>query len=342
MKSSFSRAVVVGALVLTVVSLDREGRAAGPSASSPVQDEAKKHFNAGIQAMQSAQWEKARAELLLAWQSEANYRIAANLGRVELELGRHRDAAEHLTYCLRNATAMSAAHKAAVQALFDEARAKVGELRVKLSEPGAEVLVDGGVVGKTPIAGVFVEPGRRTITARKAGKTFEEKPVDIGAGQTAEVVILERRTTPASMSKSTAPRRSDEQASRWKWWAVPTAAGVAAVGLGVGFGLRVRANGLSDDAEARGTELAGRTPLDQKVCGPESPPANQGGCAEILSTLKKKDSAADISTAGFIVGGVGAASAIVMALWPARAREAVQVVPVVQRSESGLRIVGSF
>src|SRR5262245_61257218 len=52
------------------------------------------HYEKGVKATNANQWQKAREEFLAAWQLKHHYQIAANLGRVELKLGMHRDAAE--------------------------------------------------------------------------------------------------------------------------------------------------------------------------------------------------------------------------------------------------------
>ena len=46
-------------------------------------------------------WTAAHAAFLEAWKLNEHYQIAANLGSMEIKLGRFRDAAEHLAIYLR-------------------------------------------------------------------------------------------------------------------------------------------------------------------------------------------------------------------------------------------------
>src|SRR6185503_10534547 len=99
------------------------------------------------------------------------YDLAGNLGNVELALGRPRDAAEHLSFCLKNFPATGTAKQLEfIRSRLAEARQKVGALSIQVSEGGAEVLVDGRSIGRSPLADeVFVDPGSRRIEARLNG-----------------------------------------------------------------------------------------------------------------------------------------------------------------------------
>lgn len=108
------------------------------------------------------QWDKARTFLLSAWRIQKHWKIAVNLGRAEVQVGKSRDAAEHLEFFLREAPVVKPEERKAVEAMLKEATAKVGALQVKRAAHGAEVSVDGELVGKAPLKGeLFVEPERK-------------------------------------------------------------------------------------------------------------------------------------------------------------------------------------
>ena len=55
--------------------------------------------------------------------------------------------------------------------LYEDARAETGPITIAVDLPGADVVVDGKVVGKSPLEDpVFVEPGHHTIEARLGAK----------------------------------------------------------------------------------------------------------------------------------------------------------------------------
>ena len=152
--------------------------------------EAARHYEEGVKAAKSERWNKAHEEFLAAWKLKQHYQIAANLGRAELQIGKYRDAAEHLAYFLREAPNVDGAERAAAQAMLDKARAKVGALRVGVNPEGAEISIDGVPVGKSPLPHeVFVEPGSRTFAARLKGYAPAEVSLDVAAGSSHQVVL---------------------------------------------------------------------------------------------------------------------------------------------------------
>jgi len=67
-----------------------------------------------------------------------------------------------------------------------------GRLLVKVSEPGASVLIDGQLVGSSPLAALPLEAGPHVVTVEKVGFARTQKDVDIPAGAdvTAELTLL--------------------------------------------------------------------------------------------------------------------------------------------------------
>ncbi|MBK9263250.1 MAG: PEGA domain-containing protein [Polyangiaceae bacterium] len=251
MKTLLSRLVTTAAFALTMSFAPCDAVATEPSVSAPQQPEAQKLLELGVKALQSKQWEKAQRNLLEAWRIEKHYRIAANLGLVEIERGQFRSAAEYLVYCLRNESDMPESHKVAIRGLFEKASARIGTLDVRTDAMGATILVDGEVVGHTPIATIFVEPGKRTVTARMAGKAFVAQHVEIAAGEEQKVVILEEAPRP-----SPSPLQFEEEPSNWSMAAVPLG-GLALAGFGVGVGCTVAMGEHGISAESRDNRQVG-------------------------------------------------------------------------------------
>ncbi len=67
---------------------------------------------------------------------------------------------------------------------------RIGHLAVKSHLPGAEVVVDSQVVGKTPLStSLSIVPGKHTVELRRAGYTTAKQEVDLGDGATGEVTL---------------------------------------------------------------------------------------------------------------------------------------------------------
>lgn len=175
---------LVAALALPVVaSSEAAAQSAGASAQSG--KTAGQFFEEGTKAADAGRWEEARTAFTEAWKLKQHWQIAAHLGRAELMAGRYPDAAEHLSYFLREAKGVSEDDRKHTQEMLDQALTKVGAVTVSVNVEGAEVLVDGRVVGKAPIERpVFVEPGKRVFEARREGYATARVTEEVRAGGT--------------------------------------------------------------------------------------------------------------------------------------------------------------
>ena len=225
------------------------------------------HYEDGVKAAKSAQWAKARESFLAAWKIKQHFQIAANLGRAELKLRKYRDAAEHLAFFLKEASGATPEELKAAQAMLDEARAKVGAVSVLVDRPGAQVLVDGVAVGKTPIEQeVFVEPGRRQIEAKLGGFADDRRSLDVVAGASQKVLLTLQPNPSAVADRGPADRglspngmdlaaESDKERVKPKETAgtastalLVTGIGATAVAAGVGVVSLLIAKGKGNDA----------------------------------------------------------------------------------------------
>jgi hypothetical protein len=139
------------------------------------------------------------ADAVRAWRlalelGATNPELVCHIGNLELRLNRYRDAAESLTRCMVDMRPAKTPADATLQkdhrADLAKARLEVGALRIEIDRPGAEVAVDGRVVGVSPVQGeVFVDPGRHWITAVFDGRAPAAEVVEIAKG-TSRVVRL--------------------------------------------------------------------------------------------------------------------------------------------------------
>jgi len=187
----------------------------GAAEPDPTKSATQLLYNEGVAFAKKGEWEKAYQAFLSAWKLREHWQIAANLGRAELMTGRHVAAAEHLSFFLREAKDITGPDRAAVQKLLNEAKQRIATLTVKVNRPGAEVVIDGQVVGQAPVSReLYMDAGLHTVEARLGAESAEPVTVDIAAGQSRQVGLAfrnrivvpesspqaerdERKTTPA-------------------------------------------------------------------------------------------------------------------------------------------------
>jgi hypothetical protein len=227
--------------------------------------------------------------------------------------------------------------------------AKLTRLRIVVSTKvdGLEVRRDGSRVGDaqwgTPLP---VDPGDHAFEARAPGKKPWAKTLAVvGEGATVDVTIppLEEdnldglvppilptsRAAPGSGAPpSSRPADGDgsgDRGARLTWAAIVGGVGLVATGVGIGFG--VSASSKWSDAD--------------KACP-------GGHCTRVADQRLGKDAgtAADISTAMFVVGGIGLATGLVLWLTAPSgepsSNQAVRVTPMLTRDSGGLQVGGTL
>jgi len=195
----------------------------------------------GTAAYRHGQLDRARLLYLSAWRAQHHWQIAGSLGHTEAALGRHRDAAEHLAVYLRETRDLPSVEprdRALLTAELSRALGKVGVITVAAA-PGAEVLVDGSVAGKAPLADpLFVDPGRHVVEVRLAGYRPATEARDLAPGGSAQInVKLAPAPAPPAATRIVmvpAPRPPAPRADR-RILIAGGAATAALLGVGIGF-----------------------------------------------------------------------------------------------------------
>ncbi|MEZ4300194.1 MAG: protein kinase [Polyangiaceae bacterium] len=109
-------------------------------------------------------------------------RIAGNLGRAELKLGKHRDGVAHLAFFLRHERGLDEQTVTEMSALLEQAKSRIGTLRVRVKQAGATISVDGSPVGTSPMEDdLYVNPGTHKIDVRTPTAS-ETRELTLGAG----------------------------------------------------------------------------------------------------------------------------------------------------------------
>ncbi|WP_437956491.1 hypothetical protein WME76_34545 [Sorangium sp. So ce119] len=143
----------------------------GVPATSRAGERAAQLYREGNQFYDEGRFAEAEARYQAAWDLQQSFDVAGNLGNVELEVNQPREAAEHLLYALDTFPLGEKLEKRTfLQKRLAEAKSQVGTLWISVNVDDAEVLIDGKLIGQSPLdTQVFVDPGKRTLEARRAG-----------------------------------------------------------------------------------------------------------------------------------------------------------------------------
>jgi len=251
---------------LAASSLMAQTPAAAVQVKPTSEEDAKRLSDEGQKAANGKQWAKAREAFAEAYRLAPQPSRALALARVELMLGKFRDAAEHFGVGLREAKDLSAAQRREAEASLAKCVAKVGALVIKVEPAGAEVFIDGASVGTAPLPGpVYVEPGSHRVEAKLDGKQPVSERVGIVAGASLDVEMTLRDAEGASsivvkdrgkpvVTPPVVPARN----KKLIYAGIGVGAGLAAIGLGTGIAAGVIGKQSHDEWDANDCTSARR------------------------------------------------------------------------------------
>ncbi|WP_159397663.1 hypothetical protein [Sorangium cellulosum] len=306
-------------------------------------------FSAGTEAYYRKDWSQCRTKLLAAWDILKHWQIAVNLGECELELGFHRDAAEHLAYALRTMPAKAGAEKrVAVESLLDKLAAHIVTLTLTIDPPDAEVFVGGKSLGRGPFeAPVYLDANtRHTLVIRAEGRKEHRESIDGRPGLRWDVVQrLDPAAAPPPPPPLPKPVPVPGMPAPSKLPAIVMGA-LAVLGLTSGTTLLVAGSSKRSEAEqlAAGIKKGG--------CAADATPVD-AQCAQVEHVARVSDARHNGGVA-FLVGGglaaVGAVSYLLLSpgLFEQRSRSPqqngprVRVAPVASGHSGGVLVKGVF
>jgi tetratricopeptide (TPR) repeat protein len=324
-------------------------------------DEADEHFKKGKEASSAGDYKTAEREYQAAWNQRKAYDVAANLAQMEIELGEHREAAEHLLYALRHFPAYDA-KKAAIKVKMEEALAQekkeVGTLRVKVNVPGAAVYVNEKLIEAELLADeVYVDAGDATIEAKASGYRAARQQIKAEKGKEYPVALeLVPDAGPPAVSAvpsaapsgtaSVPPAANGAETPSSKRSMVP-----AFVIGGVGLAALIAGGALVGVAEGKKADVFSKMPRDAKgnpLCGQSAPAGAAPGslCDQLRARAGDVQTLGNASIAMFAIGGAAAVAAIAYWAWPSKpagpGKPAALLVPVLAADGGGLQWTGSF
>lgn len=341
-----SRSLCLVAALLAATSIPAPPAHAQP-ASTPETDRARELHRAGDVAFKAGKLEEARTAYLAAWALKKHWQIATNLGDAELRTGRPRDAAEHLAFALREGSEMSAAQRDGVRRALEDAKTQVATVEVQIAPEGADVVIDGAFVGRSPLADpVFLAPGEHAVEVKKVGYVARSEKVVAAAGSAkplrielvAEGAAGTAPAPPAGSSPTPTPppeEEADDGPGVAPWILI---GGGAAVAIGGGLLLGV---GLSEQSSS--ADLGAEIVAEGGSCEPASA-GFESRCDELASGESTGNTLAGVGTALLIGGGAAVVGgAVWMLVAPsASTDQGLVLTPIIAPGTAAFQARGHF
>lgn len=159
-------------LLLTATSASlHAGRAEAQQAQAdPFTDMARARFQEGVKLFDQGKYEEARVAFLQAWALRKHQAVLLNLAQSELRSNHFVEAARHFSEFLREYPQADPAELKIARTSLESARNHTARLQVNSNVAGADVFVDGELIGRTPLPeAIDVAPGIRKVEVRLSG-----------------------------------------------------------------------------------------------------------------------------------------------------------------------------
>ena len=150
---------------------------------------AHEHFDRGLAASNEQHFGEAAEEFEAAYRLWPEFKVLYNIAKVNVALGRPVESVDAFeSYLERGGAQIRPERIEEVRREIDAQMARIGTIVVRSSRDGAEVRVDGRLIGTTPLARpVRVGAGKHTVEALVAGLPSQLRDVDIAGKDQLEI-----------------------------------------------------------------------------------------------------------------------------------------------------------
>ncbi|MEZ4311134.1 MAG: hypothetical protein R3F14_24090 [Polyangiaceae bacterium] len=296
---------------------------------------AAKHYKAGAALAKKGEWEKAYPEMVSAWDSFRHWQIAASLAKVEVEVGKYRDALRHLTFA-RESGKVPEGDRPAIERAFERAKRSMGTIDLRATcDKTAEVLLDGEKLGDAPFEEpTLVDPGTHVIEVR-SGVRHVRGSVDVAARKVVKLSLHLEIPLPPVEKKVKPPPPPTTLDLR-----MPFAVGLSALSAS-GFVVGALLYGNSRDAAGRVGRLMEGAPSGQ---------CPTFGCDAARQELQRRDDLQVGAIASFTIGGMATLGSGILwamlvsdgAIPKKRSTPQAWVLPLASPDHGGLLLQGAF
>jgi hypothetical protein len=303
-------------------------------------EELQKLYMEGEDALHRMAFTEAETLFTKAWGLSKSFDVAGRLGEAKLDMGKYREAAQYISYALRNAAPSTrASRREALKKDLEDARKKLATVKLTASVVEAKIAIDGVVVDPIFLGPeLFVEPGKHTFEASADGYDTAKQVVDTKVGEIFVVSLTLERPSARPLPTS-APTSAPSSGTPW-----PAAALAGAGGLGVVLGAVFVgvAEARKGDAYAAAKDTF---TADGKPTCPKQGPGPTPACDKIRGATSDVDLFGNMGVGAFIAGGVlvaGAVGYMFLLAPPKDGAKTSQLVPVVSPQGGGFVWRGSF
>ncbi len=291
---------------------------ANPAPASPEDDRVRQAaalFEKGNEAADAGRHAAAYRAYRESWDLARDYKTAANLAMVEIELQRWTDAANHIAYTLAHTPIDEEPERLnSLYRTFESVKARISELRLERVPAEATVIVDD--ISLTPQdrrGAVFVTPGQHRLVVRLEGKAPHKEEFETVAGEKRTLVVvlepLEALNAPASSAPAPALHQATPQVNLVDRHAasgirtstiIAFAGGAVAVG-GATLGVIYQSAANREDRDAD---------LVRGYLAAAAPDACSTGdyvkqCALLKEIEANRDDRQKVAIGGFVLAGIG-------------------------------------
>ncbi len=161
-------------------------------------DDAKARYLKGVELFEEGDYQAALIEFKRSYECVPNFNVLYNIGQVYFQLQDYANALKTLQQYLDDGgKRIPQSRRTEVERDVDKLKARVATVTIKVSQPGADILVDDVKVGTSPLSGpIIVSSGKRRFDAVKEGFRAVPKTEEIAGQETREVVLdLQPSTT---------------------------------------------------------------------------------------------------------------------------------------------------
>jgi hypothetical protein len=203
MKSCFTPAIALTIVALCLSNLahaDESGKL-----------KARLHFKQGVELFDQRRFGDALSEFQESYSLFPVYSTLYNIAQVQVVLGHPVEAADAFDkFLVQGGASIAREQRARVEVELKAQQERIGDIDVAVSPEGAEIQVDGAVVGKSPLGGsVRVASGHHRVDARLDGYRSEHDEVDVlGRGHvelTIQLQALQQMAAPLAAGPITSP-----------------------------------------------------------------------------------------------------------------------------------------
>jgi tetratricopeptide (TPR) repeat protein len=152
-------------------------------------EKAKEHFFKAKELVEEGALEKAIIEFKKSYEYKPVPLVTHNIAICYDELHQYADALFHYNRYLNEAKDLSKDKKKAIKVRIEKIKKFIGSLKLSIDEKGAEIIIDGKLIGQTPYGVIFLETGEHDLLLRKVGLPDFKKKFTIASGEVTTIDV---------------------------------------------------------------------------------------------------------------------------------------------------------